>query len=122
MTLRPVRETLRRLEEEGARLVARARKDAGRYLTARQQRALADLMKHARRLGTDVERRMKRGRHELAARAEKLIDVMERRAARTLTATMKRLSLATQADLRRIEERLARLESRTEHADSPGAG
>jgi len=59
--LRPVRQTLRRLEREGSRLVARARAEAARYLSASQQRALGSLMKQARRLGTDVERRMQRG-------------------------------------------------------------
>jgi hypothetical protein len=119
--LQPVRQTLRRLEQEGVRLVARARADAARYLTASQQRALGDLMKQARRLGVDVERRMKHRRREFETRAEKIVAEVERRAARALSSTIKRLKLATQADVRRIEERLARLESRSERADSPGA-
>jgi len=113
--LRPVRRTLRRLEREGSRLVARARAEAARYLSASQQRALGSLMKQARRLGTDVERRMQRGLRAFEARAE--LTRVEHRAARALSATMKRLDLATRADLRGIEERLARLEARSAGAE-----
>ena len=115
--LRPVRRTLRRLEREGSRLVALARTEAARYLSASQQRALGSLMKQARRLGTDIERRMQRGRRAFEARAEKVLTRVEHRAARALSATMKRLDLATRADLRGIEERLARLEARSAGAE-----
>ena len=110
--LRPVWQTLQRSEREAVRLVALARTQTARYLTARQQRALGSLMKQARRLRTDIERRMKRGRREFEARAEKVLSRVEHRAARALSATMKRLNLATRADLRGIEERLTRLEAR----------
>ena len=115
--LRPVRRTLRRLEREGSSLVALARTEAGRYLTASQQRALGSLMKQARRLGIDIERRMQRGRRAFEARGEKVLTRVEHRAARALSATMKRLNLATRADLRGIEERLARLEARSAGAE-----
>ncbi len=115
--LRPVRRTLRRLEREGSSLVARARTEAARYLTASQQRALGSLMKQARRLGIDIERRMQRGLRVFEARAEKVLTRVEHRAARALSATMKRLNLATRADLRGIEERLARLEARSAGAE-----
>jgi len=97
--------------------VARARAEAARYLSASQQRALGSLMKQARRLGTDVERRMQRGLRAFEARAEKVLTRVEHRAARALSATMKRLDLATRADLRGIEERLARLEARSAGAE-----
>ena len=115
--LRPVGQTLRRLEREGSRLVARARAEAARYLSASQQRALGSLMKQARRLGIDIERRMQRGLRAFEARAEKVLTRVEHRAARALSATMKRLDLATRADLRGIEERLARLEARSAGAE-----
>ena len=115
--LRPVRRTLRRLEREGSSLVARARTEAARYLTASQQRALGSLMKQARRLGIDIERRMQRGLRVFEARAEKVLTRVEHRAARALSATMKRLNLATRADLRGIEERLAQLEARSAGAE-----
>jgi len=97
--------------------VARARTEAARYLTTSRQRALGSLMKQARRLRTDIERRMKRGRREFEARAEKVLTRVEHRAARALSATMKRLNLVTRADLRGIEERLARLEARSAGAE-----
>ena len=115
--LRPVRQTLRRLEREGSRLVARARAEAARYLSTSQQRALGSLMKQARRLGIDIERRMQRGLRAFEGRAEKVLTRVEHRAARALSATMKRLDLATRADLRGIEERLARLEARSAGAE-----
>ena len=115
--LRPVRQTLRRLEREGSRLVARARAEAARYLSASQERALGSLMKQARRLGTDIERRMQRGLRAFEGRAEKVLTRVEHRAARALSATMKRLDLVTRADLRGIEERLARLEARSAGAE-----
>ena len=115
--LRPVRQTIRRLEREGSRLVARARAEAARYLSASQQRALGSLMKQARRLGIDVERRMQRGWRAFEARAEKVLGRVEHRAARALSATMKRLDLVTRADLRGIEERVARLEARSAGAE-----
>ena len=115
--LQPLRQTLRRLERERSRLVARARTEATRYLSASQQQALGGLMKQARRLRTDIERRMQRGRRAFEARAEKLLARVEHRAARALSATMKRLNLVTRADLRGIEERLARLEGRRAGAE-----
>jgi hypothetical protein len=120
--LQPVRQTLRRLEHEGAKLVARARQDFARYLTTSQRRALENLLAEARRAGGDVERRMMRRRRELETRVEKAIASMERRATRALASTMKRLSLVTHADLRRIEERLSRLEASREQPElaSPG--
>jgi hypothetical protein len=111
--LQPVRQTLRRLERERSRLVERARTEAARYLSASQQRALGGLMKQARRLRTDIERRMQRGLRAFEERAEKLLSRVEHRAARALSATMKRLNLVTRADLRGIEERLTRLEARS---------
>src|SRR5207244_1920030 len=84
--LRPVRQTLRRLEREGSRLVARARAEAARYLSASQDRALGSLMKQARRLGTDIERRMQRGLRAFEGRAEKVLTRVEHRAARALSA------------------------------------
>ena len=115
--LRPVRRTLRRLEREGSRLVALARTEAARYLSASQQRALGSLMKQARRLGIDIERRMQRGLRAFEGRAEKVLTRVEHRAARALSATMKRLDLVTRADLRGLEERLARLEARSTGAE-----
>lgn len=117
--LQPVRQTLRRLEQEGSRLVARARKDATRYLSAGQQRALVNLVRQARRLGADVEKRIRRSRREFETRAEKVVARMERRAALAMGATIKHLNLVTQADLRLIEERVARLESRNALGEQP---
>jgi DNA anti-recombination protein RmuC len=117
--LQPLRQTLRRLERERSRLVARARTEAARYLTTSQQRALGGLMQQARRLRTDIERRVQRGRRAFEARAEKLLSRVEHRAARALSATMKRLDLPTRADLRGIEERLARLEAKKAGAEPP---
>jgi len=112
-----VRRTLQRLEREGVRLVARARTEAARYLSVSQQRALGSQTKQARRLGIDVERRMQRGWRAFEARAEKVLGRVEHRAARALSATMKRLDLVTRADLRGIEERVARLEARSAGAE-----
>src|SRR5947199_7671310 len=116
--LQPERRTLQRMEREGVRLVARARAEAARYLSASQQRALGSLMKQARRLGIDIERRMQRGLRAFEARAEKVLTRVEHRAARALSATMKRLDLATRADLRGIEERLTRLAARRAGAEA----
>src|SRR2546430_15875281 len=96
--LRPVRQTLWRLEREGSRLVALARTEAARYLSASQQRALGSLMKQARRMGTDIERRMQRGRRAFKARAEKVLTRVEHRAARAPSAPLKPLDPAARAD------------------------
>jgi len=83
-------------------LLARVRKDAGKYLASHQQRALVLLVRRAQGLGADVERRIRRGRRQLEARAERILAEVERRAARAV----ERLSLATRSDVERLERRL----------------
>jgi hypothetical protein len=110
--LAQVRRALGRIEREGAALVKRVRRDANRYVSGNRQQALAALVKQGRKLGKDLEKRVRTNRRDVEQRAEQAIARLEKRLEAGLAATAKRLMLATQADIARLERRVAALEER----------
>jgi len=77
-----------------------------------EQQAVGALVKQVTALRADVERRViKRGR-EIERRTEKVLARIEQRISTVVTLTAKRLNLATQADVVRLQRQIAELEQR----------
>ena len=77
-----------------------------------ERQAVGTLVKQARDLRADIERRVIRRGREIERRTESVLARVERRISELVSTTAKRLSLATQADVVRLQRQIADLERR----------
>lgn len=113
----PVREAkkaLATLERRGTRLLARAEKNAARYLSSGQRRAIRDLGKHVKGMQADVAALVRYSGEALEKGAERALARVDGRAVRTLRKTVEGLRPVKEADFRRVQVRLRKVERRVE--------
>jgi hypothetical protein len=79
-----------------------------------QRRAIRDLRKHATGLRAEIGQFLRHSGQALGKRAERVLARVDHRAARTLRRTFAGFQIVTQADLRRVQQRLGRIERRVE--------
>jgi hypothetical protein len=111
-----VRQSVKRMQAEGERLVGRIRHDARTFFTAQRNgrgpvtSALTDVSK----LRADVRRRAERALKEIGSRRERVLATVEEQLARLTELTVKRLRLATHEELEGAVKRISDLERRLE--------
>ena len=111
-----VRQSVKRMQEEGERLVGRLRHDARSFFVAQRNgratvtSALTDVTK----LRADVQQRAERALKEIGSRRERVVATVEEQLARLTELTVKRLRLATHEELQGAVKRISDLERRIE--------
>lgn len=109
-----VRQSVKRMQEEGERLVGRIRHDARSFFVAQRNgrgtvtSALTDVSK----LRADVRQRAERALKEIGSRRERVVATVEEQLARLTELTVKRLRLATHEELEGAMKRIVDLEQR----------
>ena len=105
-----VQESLKGLQAEGEKLVARVRKEAGKLVSKDQQKAIDNLLSQAKALRTDLQKRTEKALKTVEARAEKVYSQVEKR----VEPLVRRLTLPTRHDLELLSKRLASLEKKVD--------
>lgn len=113
-TRRQTRQVLDAPQRRRTSLLERAENRATQYMSAAQRRAVRDLRKHATGLRAEIGQFLRHSGQALGKRAERALARVDHRAARLLRRTLGGFQIVTQADLRRVQVRLGRIERRVE--------
>jgi len=109
--LAQVQESLKGLQKEGEKLVARIRKEAGNLVSKDQRKAIDSLVAQAKSIRNDVQKRTEKALRTLETRAEKIYSDIEKR----VEPVVRRLSLVpTKLEVQALAKRLGALEKKVE--------
>jgi hypothetical protein len=111
-----VRQSVKRMQAEGERLVGRLRHDARNlFVGERNGRAtVTSALTDVRKLRADVRKRAEQALKEIGSRRERVVATVEDQLARLTELTVKRLRLATHEELEGAVKRISDLERRIE--------
>jgi hypothetical protein len=100
----------RRAKARQKRASARPARPVSTALRRLERQTVGTVVKQAKSLRADIERRVLQRGRELERRTEKMLARLERRISTIVGTTAKRLNLATQADVVRLQRQIAELE------------
>ena len=110
-----VRQSVKRMQAEGERLVGRIRHDARSLFGERNGKGtVTSALTDVRKLRVDVQARAQQALKEIGSRRERVVATVEEQLARLTELTVKRLRLATHEELQTAVKRIADLERRIE--------
>jgi hypothetical protein len=114
LSFKDVRASMKRMQSEGEKLVARLRRDA-RALSDRSRRdAVTSLLNDARRLRTDLRKRAEKAIRDLEARRARIVTTLEQQVTSIAESVVGRLNVATRDDVAELRRRIADVERRIE--------
>lgn len=105
-----VRAQVKRMQNEGERLVARLRRDAKGLLSSTRQQVVTDLLADARKLQMDVRKRVDAALKDLDVRRSRLLAEVEEQATKLVETLVKRLRVASAEDIGSLRTRIDALE------------
>ena len=105
-----VREQVKKMQNEGERLVARIRRDARGLLSPSRQEVINNLVADVRKLQADLRQRAETTLKDLDTRRAKLRATVEEQVTRVVETVVKRLNLASTDDLGNLRRRIDALE------------
>jgi len=108
--LAQVQESLKGLQSEGEKLLARVRKEAGKLVSKDQRKAIDSLVAQAKSIRNDIQKRTEKALKTLEARAEKVYARVEKQ----VEPLVRRLSLPTKHEVELLAKRLGSLEKKVE--------
>lgn len=117
LALSEVRASVKRMQAEGEKLVARIRRDAKTFASGSRQEALNGLLKDARRVQSDVLKRVESALKELDDRRTRIVASLEEQATKLVEGVVARLNLAKQDEVAELRDRIAHLERRLNALD-----
>jgi hypothetical protein len=112
--VREAKKALMALERRGTGLLARAERNAAQYLSSGQRRAIRDLGKHVKGMQADVAALFRYSGEALEKGAERALARVDVRAVRKLRKTVEGLRPVKEADFRRVQVRLRKVERRVD--------
>jgi len=115
--LNEVRASVKRMQAEGEKLVARIRRDAKTFAARSRQESLDGLLKDARRVQHDVRRRVESALKELDEQRTRILSSLEEQVSKLIEGVIARLNVAKQADVEALRGRIAELERRIDALD-----
>jgi len=114
---------LKTLQRDTEALLRRARKQATQIIPRDQQRSLERLVSQARRIRTDVEKRVRQTAKRVEPRIERFFAALEKQAEKRLERLVVRLvwrmGLVTQKEVRGLSQRIRQLEQRVTRPPMP---
>jgi polyhydroxyalkanoate synthesis regulator phasin len=114
LALSEVRASVKRMQTEGEKLVARIRRDAKTFATRSRQENIDGLLKDARRVQTDVRKRVESALKELDEQRTRIVASLEEQVTKLIETVVGRLNLAKQDDVAELRSRIAELERRVD--------
>ena len=105
-----VQQSLKGLQTEGEKLIARVRKEASKLVSKDQRKAIDGLLSQAKSIRNDLQKRTEKALKTLETRAEKAYTQVEKR----VEPLVRRLTLPTRHDLELLSKRLATLERKVD--------
>ena len=112
LPLKELRESMKRMQNEGERLVGRIRRDAGALAARGRREAVAGLLSDAQRIQRDLRLRAEATVRVLEARRARITASLEAQASRLVERVVKRLNVLTQDEGEELRQRLTDLERR----------
>jgi hypothetical protein len=116
LTLKDVRASVSRMQNEGEKLVARIRRDARSLATRSRREAVSTLLSETRKLQSDFRQRAERAMKDLEARRTRIVASLEEQVQTLAERVVKGLNVATPDEVNELRKRLAELERRIERA------
>src|SRR5580765_5919141 len=114
LSFKDVRASVRRMQYEGEKLVARLRRDA-RVLSTRSRRDTVNgLLSDARKLQVDLRKRAEKAIRDIESRRSRILATLEEQATRVVESVVKTLNVATADELAELKKRMGDLERRLE--------
>ena len=108
--LAQVQESLKGLQAEGEKLVARVRQEAGKLISKDQRKVLDSLVSQAQAVRTEIQKRTEKALQTIESRAEKVYARIESEARKRIDPLVRRLPLPTKHDIEVLSKRLTALE------------
>lgn len=112
LALSEVRASVKRMQTEGEKLVARIRRDAKTFATRSRQENLDGLLKDARRVQNDVRKRVESALKDLDEQRTRIVSSLEEQATKLIETVVARLKLAKQDEVAQLRSRVEELERR----------
>ncbi|MBI2963802.1 MAG: phasin family protein [Deltaproteobacteria bacterium] len=116
-----LQESIRSVQAEGEKLLARLRKDAGKLVSRDQRKVLEALVDQARAIRSDIQKRTEKALRAIEARGKKLLSQIEARTKKGVGPLVRRLSLPSKDEVERLARRLSALEKRVDEILSKSA-
>ena len=111
ISFKDVRASVKRMQNEGEKLVTRLRRDA-RALTSRSRKDVNTLLTDVRRLQTDLRKRATAAIEELETRRARIVSTLEEQVTRIVERVAGGLNVASKDDVAELRKRMAELERR----------
>jgi polyhydroxyalkanoate synthesis regulator phasin len=105
------------MQTEGEKLVARIRRDAKTFATRSRRENLDGLLKDARRVQTDVRKRVESALKELDEQRTRIVTSLEEQATRLIEGVVSRLNVAKQDDVAELRGLIVELGRRVDALD-----
>jgi polyhydroxyalkanoate synthesis regulator phasin len=116
--LAQVQESLKVLQAEGEKLVARVRKEAGKLISKDQRKLFDSLVSQAQAIRVDIQKRTDKALKTIESRTEKVYARVESEAKKRIDPLVRRLTVATRHDIEILAKRLTALEKKIEELSS----
>jgi polyhydroxyalkanoate synthesis regulator phasin len=116
--LAQAQESLKGLQEEAEKLIARVGKEAGRLISKDQRKVLDSLVSQAQSIRADIQKRTEKALQAIESRAGKVYARVESETRKRIDALVRRLPLATKHDVELLAKRLTALEKKVEELAS----
>jgi polyhydroxyalkanoate synthesis regulator phasin len=112
ISLNDVRASMKRMQAEGERLVARVRRDARTLATRSRRETVSTLLNDARKLQGDLRKRAERAIQDLETRRTRILTSLEEQATALVERVVRGLNVATRDEVTELKRRIAELERR----------
>jgi polyhydroxyalkanoate synthesis regulator phasin len=112
LAISEMRASVKRMQTEGEKLVARIRRDAKTFASRSRRENLDGLVKDARRVQTDVRKRVEAALKEIDDQRTRIVASLEEQAGKLIETVVGRLNLAKQDEVNDLRDRIAELERR----------
>jgi len=116
LTLKDVRASVSRMQNEGEKFVARIRRDARSLANRSRREAVSALLSETRKLQSDFRQRAEGAIKDHEARRARIVASLEEQVQTLAERVVKGLNVATTDEVNDLRKRIAELERRIERA------
>jgi len=112
--LAQVQESIRNFQAESEKLLARARKEAGKLIGKDQRKLIESFFEQATAIRDDIRKRTEKALKEFGTRVEKILSQIGAQTKKRLDPLVRRLSLPSRHEVELLAKRLSSLEKKVD--------
>ena len=112
--LAQVQESIRNFQAESEKLLARARKEAGKLIGKDQRKLIESFFEQATAIRDDIRKRTEKALKEFGTRVEKILSQIGAQTKKRLDPLVRRLSLPSRHEVELLAMRLSSLEKKVD--------